>query len=771
AQPRGVPRQSMSRRRPVRPGALLLRARFYTQQVPLFASYADVVLPVPLDQAFTYGVPEGAPPQPGARVLVPWRGRQLTGVALRLRADLPPGVDAAKLKPIAAVLDAEPLLDAAMLELVGWAATYYQAPIGEVMRCALPPGKGRAPAAQTIYALASPPAASPRLTPAQTQIIELLRSAGGELDAVALRQQASASAIATLLRRGVLARSERALAPAPPVWAARPRVLALNPSQQHALDALARPEPRPVLLHGVTGSGKTAVYIAAIERELARGGAALVLVPEIGLTPALFADFHDAFPGQVGVLHSSLSDGERACHWHRLRQGAARVAIGTRSAVFAPVARLGLIVVDEEHDASFKQFEAPRYHARDLAVMRAKLAGARIVLGSATPSLESLAHARAGKYALVEMRQRATPRALPAIRLVDMGEEFRRVSAARGPRPGPVPEMVFSADLRAALADRLARGQQSVILINRRGYAPVALCRNCGNHAACRDCALALSFHRREHRMLCHLCGYSTPPPATCSQCGSEHIYFLGAGSEKIEEELAALLPLARIARLDRDSSTSRRHFETVLAQFRAGAWDVLVGTQMIAKGHDLPGVTLVGVLQADLGLAFPDFRAAERTFQLLTQVAGRAGRGEAAGEVLFQVVHPEHYAVTCAAAGDFAGFFEKEANFRRWMHYPPFAALASVQLRHRQLAQVQAYAEAAAQHLRQAAAAHPAIRIMGPAPALLARAKGEHRMQFLFKSESRRELSALLRGLRAFARASKFPATTLVVDVDPLNL
>ncbi len=670
-----------------------------------------------MDRAFTYAVPaelaEKDALQPGVRVSVSWGRRRLTGVVIGLSAEPPAGIAAAQIKPIAAVLDATPVIEDTVLELVAWAASYYQAPIGEVMRCALPPGAA---------------------------------SAGQR----APRRQAAS------------------------LWHPRPRVERLNSAQQRALGEIVGDgsPAAPLLLHGVTGSGKTAVYLAAIEETLARGAAALLLVPEIGLTPALFADFAAAFPEQVAVLHSGLGPAERARQWRRLRLGAARVAIGTRSAVFATLPKLGLILVDEEHDASFKQQESPRYHARDLAVMRAKLCGARIVLGSATPSLESYTHALAGKYRLAAMAERVERRPLPAIRIVDMGAEFRRRTATAAPRRrGPAAAELFSEELRAALADRLQRRQQSLLLLNRRGFAPAALCRSCGETAQCRDCSLALTYHKRAAQMLCHLCGYAAAPPAACAQCGSEHVYFTGAGSEKAEEELAALFPQARIARLDRDTARSRRHFEQVLAAFRAGEVDILLGTQMIAKGHDVPGVTLVGVLQSDLGLAFPDFRAAERTFQLLTQVSGRAGRGREPGEVILQAHHPEHYAVAAAAAADFAGFYQREAEFRRWLHYPPFAALAWAQLRHADYDRVLDYAARCGQFLRQLAPRYPQTKILGPAPALLARAKREHRMQFLFKSASRRELHDLLGALRSFAAAEKFPATALVLDVDPLSL
>lgn len=737
------------------------------------ARYADIVLPVPLDQAFTYAVPNGMEVVPGARVTAPWGSRRLTGVVSRLREMPPEGVRTERIKAIAAVLDAAPLLDAPMLELIGWAAAYYQAPIGEVMRGALPPGTsqigGDAPM-QRVYALAA--AAPPeRLTPAQRHVLAELEQAGGEAAARWLTSRVSASALRTLLRRGAVTTRETPQPPEPPAWQPRPRVAQLNSSQSLALAAISTAvadDARPILLHGVTGSGKTAVYIAAIEEALERGRSALLLVPEIGLTPALFADFEAAFPGLIAVVHSGLSPRERALHWHRLRRGEARVAIGTRSAVLAPVRRLGLIVVDEEHDASYKQQESPRYHGRDLAIVRARLERARIVLGSATPSLESYAHARSGKYRLVEMRERVEHRPLPAVRLVDMAAEFRQLPA---PKKGePRVELIYSSPLRAALADRLERRQQAIVLINRRGFAPVVLCRGCGAAVMCRDCSLALTFHRRAHRLICHYCGYGTDVPTACPGCGSEHLYFLGSGSEKAEAALQEMFPAARIARLDRDTARTRRHFEQTLAAFRAGEFDLLIGTQMIAKGHDLPGVTLVGVLQADLGLNFPDYRAAERTFQLLTQVAGRAGRGEQPGEVIVQVQHPEHYAVTAACAGDYTGFFEKEAQFRRWMHYPPFAALASVQLRHQDYDRVLQLVTHAGEHLRAHAQA-PGIRVLGPSPALVARAKAEYRFQFLFKSSSRRELGHLLTSLRAFARAHHFPATALIVDVDPLNL
>lgn len=751
--------------------------------------YAEVVLPVPLDRPFSYSIPPEfeAGVRVGIRVGAPWGRRALTGVVVGLSTELPDGITPAQIKPLAGVLDLEPVIDAPTLALVRWAAAYYQSPIGEVMRCAVPPGgaHGRAdrPKLAVRYALPQPePVADPR-TPAQEKLLQTLRAAGGEADSAWLRARVSASALATLLRHGLIERRETERALPPPRWEARPRVQ-LNSSQQRALAVIeaaleaAVAGARPVLLHGVTGSGKTAVYIAAIERALERGGSALLLVPEIGLTPALFADFADAFPALVAVLHSGLTQAERAQHWRRLQAGTARVAIGTRSAIFAPLPRLGLIVVDEEHDGSYKQQEAPRYQARDLAVLRGRLTGAAVVLGSATPSLESYANAQAGKYQLVEMTERVEHRPLPTVEVIDMGAEFRSVHAGAAPRRRSgerAPDLLLSRALQEALAERLRLGQQSLVLMNRRGFAPVVVCRSCGANLMCRDCAVTLSFHKRDRRLLCHFCGFSRDVPSACPDCGSEHIYFLGSGSEKVEETLTALFPQARIARLDRDTTRNRRHFEHVLGEFRRGRFDILVGTQMIAKGHDVANVTLVGVLQADQGLSFPDFRAAERTYQLLTQVAGRAGRGEQPGRVLLQVMHPEHYAVTAAANPDaraaYAAYYGQESHFRRWMHYPPFAALASVQLRHTDYDRALHWATRAAEYMRTQQPAAPEVRVLGPAPALLARAKTEYRFQFLLKSASRRQLGVLLTGLRRFAAQEKFPATALIVDVDPLSL
>jgi primosomal protein N' (replication factor Y) len=537
---------------------------------------------------------------------------------------------------------------------------------------------------------------------------------------------------------------------------------ALNPAQQVAYDqiaaAIAARQYRTFLLHGVTGSGKTEVYLNAIEAVLAEGRSALLLVPEIALTPAMAGQFFARFGDRVAILHSAFTDVERTEQWRRIRSGAASVVVGTRSGVFAPVRNLGLIVVDEEHDGSYKQEENPRYNGRDVAIVRAQAAGACVVLGSATPSLESRYNAEREKYSLIELPGRIEERPMPTVELIDMRQEFLETRQ----------QATFSRKLVEAIGARLENGEQTIVLLNRRGFSSFVACRACGERVNCMNCSLTLTYHKRDRRLLCHYCGYAEKVPSVCPKCQSEHIYFLGLGSEKVEEELHRSFPTARIARLDRDTVTGKRQYETILNEFRDGNYDVLVGTQMIAKGHDIPNVTLVGVVSADIGLGMPDFRAAERTFQLLTQVAGRAGRGSVPGIVLIQTINPDHYAVRLAAAQDYPGFYQKELHFRRMMHYPPFSAMANVLVR----AEKKEMAMRMSSELGLLLMPPPEkLKIMGPAEAPVPRLKNEYRYQFLVKAASRKALNALLQRIRAFALENKWGATALVIDVDPLTL
>jgi primosomal protein N' (replication factor Y) len=613
----------------------------------------------------------------------------------------------------------------------------------------------------------------------QQDLIEKLAAAGGRLPLDTLKAAAATKGtLQTLIRRGLVEVLEEAAAFELSRSRVRPSLeFQLTAAQQAAVErireAVHAGKFSALLLHGVTGSGKTAVYLAAMQKVLAEGRGAILLVPEIGLTPAAAAQLHQIFGPEVALLHSGLTDDERAEQWHRIRRGGAHIVVGTRSAVFAPLANLALLVVDEEQDHSYKQEETPRYHARDVAVVRARMAGAAVVLGSATPSLESFYNARQGKYALMELPERVEQRPLPEVELVDMRLEFQQTGH----------QHTISRRLAEEITDRLARGEQAMILLNRRGFSAFLLCRACGETVQCRNCAIAMTYHKRLRqppdswpdassgpgRLVCHYCGYQRHVPQACPKCGSDYVQFLGTGSEQLEELLHQQFPQARIGRLDRDTVRGRHDIERVLNAMEAGDLDLLVGTQMIAKGHDLHGVTLVGVVGADAALALPDFRAAERTFQLLTQVAGRAGRGGSPGKVVLQTYFPEHYAVQFATRHDFHGFFEKELRYRNWMHYPPFQALANVLIRSDRLEEALKFAGLIGQWFRDNR--HEGIRVLGPAAAPIVRLKSEYRYHVLLKSASREKLNATLRALLRHAAENKIPRANLVLDVDAISL
>jgi primosomal protein N' (replication factor Y) len=605
-----------------------------------------------------------------------------------------------------------------------------------------------------------------KLNANQRMLLDTLAASGGQVPVTTLQSlEVPRTTLASLVRRELVEILEE---PAEFIVSrSKPRPslfdFNLNPAQQSALqrikDGVASRAFSGMLMHGVTGSGKTAVYLAGMRSVLEAGRSAILLVPEIGLTPAVAADLHQIFGDEVAILHSALSDRERAEQWHRIKRGDARMVVGTRSAVFAPVSDLALIIVDEEHDSSYKQEETPRYHARDIAVVRAKTANAVVVLGSATPSLESYFNAKNNKYALVELPDRVEERPLPEVEIIDMRQEFQETGH----------EQVISRKLGAEIKERLDRKEQVMVLLNRRGYSPVVLCRTCGKKLECKNCAIALTHHKREHKMVCHYCGYTAPVPKACVHCGSEYVYFLGTGSEKLEELLHGMFPQARIARLDRDTVRSHEDFERALNALNEGELDLLVGTQMIAKGHDIHGVTLVGVVGADVALGLPDFRAAERTFQLLTQVAGRAGRGQTPGKVVLQTYFQDHYAVQYAARHDFIGFYEKELQFRSWMHYPPYSALANVLVRSDQLDDALQWSGTLGKWFE--ATRHEGVRVLGPAPAPIMRLKRDYRYHFVLKSPSREKLNTTLRAMLSYAAQKKIPRTQVIVDVDALWL
>jgi len=602
---------------------------------------------------------------------------------------------------------------------------------------------------------------------AESRIKEILTATRGPLPLQILAAKAAVSraVILRLEKKGRLLAWEEPLTLEEDSWDTdfTPPTNVLNAEQKRALEEIWRwivaGKFAAALLHGVTGSGKTEVYLGAIEAGLSRGKTAIVLVPEIALTLWVGRLVRARFGDRVAVLHSGLPDVERAREWWRVRHGEAKVVVGTRSAVFAPLENVGLIIVDEEQESSYKQEETPRYNARDTAVYRAQLEGAVALLGSATPSLETYHNARAGKYHLLELTSRVENRSLADVRIVDLREEFRREHRATP----------LSQSLRSAIQLRLEEGTQAMVLINRRGYSWSLLCRGCGSMIQCQNCSIALTYHKSRQRLECHYCGYSIRPPEECPKCKGEYLYFVGDGAERVEEYLREQFPKARIARLDRDTVRTKREYQQVLGAFAGGEIDILVGTQMVAKGHDFQRVTLVGVVAADLALGRPDFRAAEKTFQLLTQVAGRAGRGELAGEVLVETYHPEHYAIQYAVKQDYVSFYEKEAHFRRMLHYPPFAALASILIRDRKIENAIRWSRALGGFF--APFENRGVKILGPAAAPLARLRREYRFQFVLKSPQRSALARALSGCLDFCASKDIPETAVIVDVDPASL
>ena len=662
--------------------------------------YADVAVCLPLIRTFVYKLAE--PAEVGCRVAVPFRKREVEGFVVGLRTEAPKDLT---VHSVTNLIDGLPLIRPDIFELCRWISEYYVAPLGEVLKSALPPGitakhveRGRQRPSEHGVAGGGPLTVSPRptLTADQTRALKSIEDIAGF---------------------------------------------------------------HTILLHGVTGSGKTEIYMRSAEHFLTAGKTSLILVPEIGLTPQLTGRFAERFPGRAAILHSSLTKRQRIDEWLRIYNNDAPIVIGTRSAVFAPLQNLGLIVVDEEHETSYKQDEVPRYHARDTAVVRGKLARASVVLGSATPSMESFRNSEAKKYQYVSLTTRVEDRPLPSVEIVNMREEY----AAAGK------QVIFSRRLVAAVAARLERREQTMILLNRRGFAAFLLCRRCGFTFQCSACSVAMTYHRSIDKLLCHYCGLARRPPQRCPECDSEYIHYVGEGTEKLEAELKQLFAGARIGRIDRDTMRHMRDYNRVFGGFRNGEIDILVGTQMIAKGHDFPGVTLVGVVGADAPLSLPDFRAAERTFQLLTQVAGRSGRGDQPGEVLIQSYFPDHYTFQLACAQRFEDFYAREARYRKAMFYPPFTALAGVMVTDRDAARAAKMAREVGEFLDTLRSA--AIRILGPAPAPLERIKRVHRHQLLIKSSSRSTLHRMLEGLQIHLEEKKIGATRVIIDVDPMSL
>ena len=607
-----------------------------------------------------------------------------------------------------------------------------------------------------------------RLNDKQLRVIETLKSQKGEISFSDLLEAAdvSASVVRTLEKRGAVEVFPREVRrdPLAHIRSEDTKQVTLNAEQQPALDQiiakLAERQYSTFLLHGITGSGKTEIYIRAMREAVLKGLTALMLVPEISLTPVFSRRLRTQFGESIAILHSSLSEGERTDEWRRIKNGSARIVIGTRSAVFAPLENLGIVIIDEEHDSSYKQEETPRYHGRDTAIVRALRAGSVVVLGSATPSIESFHNAHSGKYIYLRLHSRFGNRELAGVETVDMREVFKRHGKAQ----------TLSDELKSAITETFARKEQIMILLNRRGFSSFLLCRSCGLAIHCPNCDVTLTYHRYNSSLQCHYCNYIRPVPRTCDACEGEYIHYVGLGTEQLESNLKELFPEMTIARLDRDTTRRRGSLEQILMEFAEGGIDLLVGTQMIAKGHDFHNVTLVGVVSVDVGLALPDFRAAERTFQLLTQVAGRAGRGDRPGRVLIQTYHPEHYSLLCAKEQNYEEFYRREIVFRRSMHYPPFSALINVLIHDKDYDRANNAAAEFARELR-LAALESGIRVLGPAPAAISRIKNEYRFQILIKAQSRvRAREALEVAMDRVTSAGHNPRS-ISIEVDPVNL
>lgn len=812
--------------------------------------YVEVALPIPVRKTFTYLLSDGFAEraEKGARILVPFGKRTLTGYAVDFPSELKQSLETGEIevKNALELLDEEPMLTTEIMHLTRWTADYYAASWGEMLKAALPAGinssveqlvsataKGRKEAAEAgtdkkalkwkilwqliesgeraakdlgaefgevgakravrelvknglattrhqtaaskvkpklrkSVRLISADAGENTFTEQQRNILDVLERSGGEMFFTELleRSGAGASPVHTLAKRGAIEVFVRDSFRDPLHAAELPDIanLTLNAEQSFALTeikkALTDKTYRAFLLHGVTGSGKTEVYIRAMRAAVEDGKTALMLVPEIALTPIFSRRLRSVFGDEVAILHSSLSPGERFDEWRRLRAGTARIAIGTRSAVFAPLESLGLVIVDEEHDASYRQQESPFYNARDVAVMRASLAGAAVVLGSATPSLESFHNARSGKYQYLQLQNRIENRPMAKAELIDMREVFRRFGK----------DVVLSPELLSAIDETHSRGEQSIILLNRRGFSSFVLCRSCGETLRCKNCDITLTYHRREGRIVCHYCNYGTATPDACPFCESDFLYFIGEGTEQLEDILNKKFPDLRKARIDRDTMKKRGELDKTLLAFDRGELDMLVGTQMLAKGHDFHNVTLVGVISVDIGLGLPDFRSAERTFQLLTQVAGRAGRGDLPGRVLIQTYYPEHYALKYAVEQDYEKFYDHEIRFRERMSYPPFVVLASILIKHSDLAQAQKNARILKTALDRANSENT-CRILGPALASISRLKNEYRLQILIKSKSRKVLRGAIDSALEQAEVSGGDLRNYSIEIDPVNL
>jgi primosomal protein N' (replication factor Y) len=716
---------------------------------------ADIAVNISVNKTFHYRVPEElrARLAQGARVLVPFGSRRIPGTVI----GFPEKAEAAGLKSVIGVLDDQLAPD--LLALSRWMAEYYLYPLGQTIEAVVPKAVSRAkPKKKTFLRLLREPAA-PLKGAKQAALLTILKERG-ELELSTLTDFSRAivnklrdAGIIELQEREAVMQSEQGdFSPSRPPE--------LMPEQRAAVGAIHRAIAggtfNVFLLHGVTGSGKTEVYLHAIHELAQSGKGSIVLVPEIALTPQLLSRFRGRFGSRVAVLHSGQTDRERADEYRRIQAGQVDVAIGARSAVFAPFARIGLIIVDEEHENSYKQDEGLRYHARDVAIMRAKFMDAVAVLGSATPSLESFSNAASGKYQYLRLASRVDHRPMPEVLIVDT-------------RTMPK-QQLYSAQLLAGIRQRLEKKEQVLLLLNRRGYSSVLICRECGTAIKCPCCSVSLTFHKTDGTLKCHYCGHGARPPDTCPSCFSIDLKMIGSGTQRIEEDLQALFPSARMKRMDSDSVKGRDAYDRLLQQVDRQEVDILLGTQMVAKGHDFPAVTLVGVVDADVGLNLPDFRSAEKTFQLITQAAGRAGRGDAAGEVIIQTMNPGHYSVLHSRTHDYDGFYNEEMAYRTQLHYPPIGRIIKLEVKSAQEGYAKEAARTAQNRIRSLMRGRESI-LLGPAPAPIAKVRGHYRFQLLLLSRRRELIRRLALEGRQAIDEKYGRKCRVIIDVDPVNL
>ncbi len=731
---------------------------------------AEVVVPgVP--KSFHYTIPETFRDKalPGVRVTVSLGRRVVTGyLVARLKESSHP-----RLKPLKDVLDPEPLLSSKMLRLTRWISEYYFSPWGTVVRTALPAGLDKVKKKkETVYRLGvdqvwleeNLPALLKR-APSRAEVLQDFSKEPGTRSAAEIRERTGESleTIRSMAAKGLLIKESREVMRDPFAGEALTKETppTLTPEQESAaeevISSIQKERFETFMLYGVTGSGKTEVYLRSIESALSLGKESIVIVPEIALTPQLIRAFHSRFGKKIAVLHSGLSIGERFDQWRRIHEGKAPVVVGARSAIFAPFSNLGLIVVDEEHDATYKQEESPRYHARDVAVVRAKMSAAVVILGSATPSLESFFHARTGKYRLLTLEKRIEDRPLPEVCLIDMKEE-------KSANP-------ISPKLTKVVKEGLEREEQVLLFLNRRGFAPFLLCSSCGYVLRCPNCSVSLTYHLKRQEISCHHCGHTATPTRTCPDCKGDTLELKGCGTERIEKEVEKSFEGSVFLRLDRDTTQRKGSAQKILDRFRSREGNILIGTQMVAKGHHLPGISIVGVLNADTSLHLPDFRSSERTFQVLTQVAGRAGRGKTNGMVYLQSYTPEHYSIQAAKDHDYHKFFEQEILFRKTLNYPPYCRLINLVLSSNSQQKVEKAAARLGETLRGLTRRKQGVEILGPAKAPLATLRGKKRFQILVKGETVRNLHHVVsRGVSEFSKINGFSGVALTVDVDPVN-